>query len=196
MARPRKPKKTGRKPVPLNKRHVWTLAEIRERCGAETDDECWDHYTGMHGQEVKAEQNKRFPMVKHGGVMRVLLRRLAWLLAFGEDPPEGTKLVMAKCHNPRCQNPYHAKAMFEPQKCAIAAAKGNFSTQSRRMKIAAGRRAASKLDWDKVAEIRACTLPHKDEPWKKWGICLATYKRIRSYQTWVPQDSPMARMAA
>lgn len=183
--------KDGRRPVPLDKRHVYTLDEIRERCGAEDDSECWDHYVGMHGRPPQTEHNKRYPVVVHGGVVKVLVRRLAWLLAFGEDPPEGTFLVMAKCDNPRCQNPYHAKPMFEKQKCLRAAKRGAFGGIVRRKKIAATKQAAGKLanGMETAREIRADKTPWKEEPWKKYGISQTMFKRIRANKSWVDYEA-------
>ena len=188
--------KVGRKPVPLEQRHQWTLDEIRHRCGADNDTECWDHYVGMYGQEPRKEHLRRYPSVVHGGVMRVLLRRLAWLLLHGEDPPEGMVLVMTRCDNPYCQNPHHAVPMWEAQKCKRAAEKGAFSSPARALKIAARKQAKGKRNWDKVAQIRACTIAHKQEPWKLWDISETMWKRIRSYRAWKPADSPFLRMVA
>lgn len=194
--RPSRLKKVGRKPVPLKDRHVWTLDEIRARCGAEGDEECWDNYVGMHGQVPRTEHLRRYPLIVQGGVIRVMVRRLAWFLAFGEDPPDGTRLVMSKCSNPRCQNPHHAKPMFEAQKSQFAAAKGHFSSPIKAMRIAAAKQAQGKLNWDKVREIRACTIRHKDEPWKQWDISETMWKRIRAQRAWREASSPMTRMAA
>lgn len=198
---PSRHKKSGRKPIPLKKRHTYTLDEIRARCGAEDDEECWDNYLGMHGQVPKTEHNKRYPVVVQGGVVKVLVRRLAWFLAFGEDPPEGTLLVMAKCDNPRCQNPYHAKPMFEKQKCQIAGKKGSLSSLVKRKKIAAAKRAqVGKLanGMDTAREIRADKTPWKEEPWKRYGISQTMWKRIRANKSWIDYDNlgVFARMAA
>jgi hypothetical protein len=198
---PEQHKQDGRKPVPLSQRHVWTLDEIRARCGAEDNEECWDNYRGMHGKIPKTEHGKRFPAVIQGGVIKVLVRRLAWFLAFGEDPPEGSLLVMTKCDNTRCQNPYHAKPMFEKQKCQIAAKKGRLSSIIKRRKIAATRQARhGKLvsGMETAREIRADTTPWKQEPWKRYGISESMFKRIRANKSWIEYDNlgVFQRMAA
>jgi hypothetical protein len=194
-------KKMGRKEIPITQRHQWTLDEIMVRCGAENIDECWDEYTGMHGQRLGSEQARRHPAIIHGGVLRVQVRHLAWLLAHGEDPPEGVMLVMEKCDNPYCQNPHHAKPMWEKQKSVHRGAQGRMSNPSRSRKIAKTMQARhSKLanGMETAREIRADTTPAKEEPWKKYGICRRAYLNIKQNKAWVDyeQGGAFAAMAA
>lgn len=195
MTRKKLPEEYGRPGRPPGVHHSWTLDKIRERCGADDDEECWEDYTGMHGQRPTREHQKCFPSVMHEG-KRILLRRLAYRLAFPDKPLDGLFLVMSKCNNTRCQNPHHAKTMTESQKCARAADRGSFGGVVRCMKIAATKQAQGKLDWGKVAAIRADTTPAKQGPWKKYGISETMWKRIRANRSWRVIDNPLARMAA
>lgn len=192
----RKPPEEHKKPGrPAGVFTEWTLDMVKARCNAEDDDECWDRYEKQDGFIPSTEHQKRFAVVMHKGE-RIMLRRLAFKLAFPDVNIEGKAIVQLKCNNPRCHNPHHAKPLTERQKCKRAADRGSFSSATRSLKIAATKQEQGKLNWDKVREIRACTLPYKQEPWKNWGISETMWKRIRSHKAWKEISSPMARMVA
>lgn len=194
---PEEHKKSGRKPRPVEELHKWTLAEIMERCGANDEDECWE-WQATTGRPPKTEHGKRFACIKHGG-QRVLLRRLAWELKFGEEKPldPDKRIVMTKCDNPRCNNPTHARQLTEAQKCQRAAKKGSFSGYAKRAKIAATKRANdAKLTMEIARNIRADKRPSRIAA-PEYGINPSLYNRIRAGKAWVEFDSnPFARLAA
>lgn len=190
-------KRSGRKPLPKDQLHKWTLAEIMARCGIEPGEEdmCWE-WRGQSGKPPKTEHARRFTCVKHGGD-RVLLRRLCWELHTGEKPDPKLVLVMAVCDNPRCCNPAHAKQMTESQKSIRAAKKGSFSGWAKRAKIAAAKRAKdAKITMEIARQIRAD--PRSGETGAAdYGISKGLYNRIKAGTSWIEYDNnPFLRMAA
>lgn len=127
-----------------------TLEDIKARC--EEVGECWI----WQGTVLR----KRFPVAKANNET-LYPKRLAWAAHHGKPVPDGMCVVNrpAKCHDPLCCNPDHLAAVTKRQVLQQVVDDGKLHTTKTRAKIAAAKRAGSKLSDQAVHEIR-----FSDEP--------------------------------
>lgn len=91
------------------------------------------------------------------------------------------------CENDLCVNPDHIKTVYQNDHLRRASlrAKASGNNTLRSAKIAATKREkVAKLDWEKVAAIRASDKTH-GELSQEYGVCKAVVGRIKRNQSWV-----------
>lgn len=113
----------------------------------------------------------------------LMCRRVIWEATSGEAPKQGKRIIMT-CRDKHCLEFAHMAARTNKQIALLAAKEGKFSSIERRVRIAAGRRRNSKLDYDKVADIRACSTAA--EAARKHGINKTMASKIRRGESWAP----------
>ena len=126
----------------------------------------------------KARTVKGYGTVRVGG-RRLYAHRLAYCKANGLDYDDiKGKIVMHTCDNPPCCNPAHLKLGTHEDNVADRVAKGRSATG-----VAHG---LSKLDWDKVAEIRALSASGATQRGlgKLYGVASPTIHQILHNRTW------------
>jgi hypothetical protein len=174
--------KPGRKALPADQKKAWTLADIKARCLVTLTD-CWE-YRARRKKLVTSPRSEQAMKLKHRG-KSYLVRRLAWMLMHGAEPPAGKCLSPVKCGNQRCCNPMHAKPLTEAEKARMAVQRGSFSSPARRMAAAVAKQnaATAKLNAEKVRLIRGIQGP----AWKHapaFGISAGMFNRVRSRKSW------------
>lgn len=173
--------------LPQHQLRVWTIWELRDHCLI-TLRGCWE-WRLRPGIAPSSEHARRYVSVKHEGKVTTA-RRLAYELTHG-PVPDGMRVVPARCQNPRCQNPWHAKPMTESQKNKLAAERGAFATQERAEAIAKGKQASTRtgMTMEKADRIRRIT-GRADDHLDEFGICRAMFNRIRRNLAWIDPTLP------
>lgn len=158
-----------------------TLAEIESRCDEVGDCWIWRDATSQAG----------YPIMKRAGGPCLLVRRVVAELK--GDAPAPRQPVVTTCREKGCCNPAHVHTSTTQKVAKAAAKRGAFSSLSRRMKVAAAKRASpsAKLDMDKAREIRLSTKTGKDLA-QEYGVNVSVIKGIRQNKMWVDFHSPFA----
>lgn len=147
------------------------LAKIMARCVEEGECLLW---TGPMANGS--------PQVFVGGKPRCKQARRVVYEANKVPLRKGYSPVM-ECRNPKCLNWEHMKALTVKQIGVLAAQEGKFSTPERRAAITAGKRKAStKLDAQKAADIRSCATAQEGAT--KYDIHPSMASRIRRGEAW------------
>lgn len=158
-----------------------TLKEIHDRCDEVGD--CWIWKNSV--------SNGGYPTMKrHGGPCLYVRRVVATLKG---DEPKPRQPVITTCDVRLCCNPEHVKTSTTKKVARAAAKRGAFSSLSRRMKVAAAKRASpsAKLTMQKATEIRQSTKTG-NELAKEYGVNLSVIKGIRQNRMWVDFGGPFA----
>ena len=176
-------KRPGRAPMPLEARKRWTLSEIQSRCRV-TLSGCWEWICSA----AASEHERCSKQIEHAGQC-MGVRRVSYLLMYGSLPNDGRQIVPAKCMNPRCMNPAHARALTVKEKVAIAIKRGTFVTpeRTRHMAKAKQEKFGKLAEGMKTArEIRQIKGPAREHA-PKYGISASLFNRIRRGEAWKEQ---------
>lgn len=160
-----------------------TIDYLRERSDEVGDCWIWKRAAGKAGYPVMSRRS--------GG--DGLVRRAAARLAGLEPAPR--QPVVSCCGDKLCVNPAHMRLSTVKLVAKKAAKDGAYSRLPRRVKIAATKRAASKLTMADARAIRASTMRLADLA-KKHDVSLGTIKSIRIGRTWKDHASPWAGLGA
>lgn len=137
----------------MKKRAMDSLESIYGNCQGSPDDDCrlW-----------RGAMANRYPVStmrddsKASGQRQVHVRRRVWELAKGQPAPAGPRYVLiATCGHDRCVSEKCLKLVTKAQRLRQAAARGAYSSPAFRAKVAAAKRAGSKLSDAGVAELQA-----------------------------------------
>lgn len=158
-----------------------TLDEIKERCEEVADCWIWSNATSRGG----------YPIMKRYGHGCLYVRRV--VAEINGDAPEFRQPVITTCGEKLCCNPAHIQSSTTKKVAKAAAKRGAYSSLSRRMKVAAAKRASpsAKLTIEKAREIRLSTKTGKQLA-AEYGVNLSVIKGIRQNKMWVDFNSPFA----
>ena len=130
-----------------------------------------------------------YPIMSPRQTGESLVRRVAARLA-GLPLQQGC-LVVTSCGEKCCVNPAHMRLSDHKRVAAAAREAGAYRRLPRRAKIAAAKRASSKLTMEDARAIRASGERLRDIA-AAYGVSLGTIKSIRSGSTWREYGSPWA----
>jgi hypothetical protein len=150
---------------------VETLKAMTIECG-----DCWE-WQKYYGNKV--------PYVCHDGKMQSVRKVFSSLIGH-QYPPNG--FIIPKCENVKCVNPDHYKHQT-PSQMSRRIAKKTVQTVQKRMKIQKHKHESfSKLDWQKVDEIRASDMSaRKIAP--LYNVHPSLICRVRKGLAWVRYDN-------
>lgn len=157
-----------------------TLKEIHDRCDEIGTCWIWRDATSKGG----------YPIIKRGGPC-LYVRRV--VVELSGNPPAPRQPVITTCNDKLCCNPLHVECSTTAKVGQAAAKRRAFSSLSRRMKVAAAKRASpsAKLTMEKAREIRLSTKTGKELA-KEYGVHLSVIKGVRQNRMWVDFSSPFA----
>ncbi|WP_312463585.1 hypothetical protein [Comamonas sp.] len=157
-----------------------TLKEIYDRCDEVGTCWIWRDATTTGG----------YPIIKGGGRCLYVRRVVAELKG---EAPAFRQPVITTCNDKLCCNPLHVETSTTAKVGQAAAKRRAFSSLSRRMKVAAAKRASpsAKLTMEKATQIRLSTKTGKELA-KEYGVNLSVIKGIRQNRMWVDFSSPFA----
>ncbi|MDQ0035863.1 hypothetical protein J2W30_003631 [Variovorax boronicumulans] len=127
------------------------------------------------------------------GRSKINVRALV-LFAQGVDRIDGTMLGCS-CGNRKCVAPAHIRQRSHLQHAQYFGNRGAYSGPAKTAKMAATKRAKSKLDDEKVAAIRASTKSAKALS-AEFGVAASYITSIRAGLLWKDYSSPFAGLGA
>lgn len=165
-----------------------TIEEIRARC-QEGEGDCWIWQGACDGHGR--------PQIRHGGKAMPVRRVVAGLRQGKEVAPY--LVVAAKCQNLMCVSPDCAHITTTRGAAKMAAERGAYHSPAKTAKMAATKRAKSRISESLIEEIRAsqesCYVLAA-----RIGVSASHIKMIRRFQARRPSNNPFAglftRMAA
>jgi len=159
----------------LKKGQTHTLETIKER--SEEEGDCWLWQAATSGKR---------PMLRHDGIAINVRTYIAKHL---QKRNTSGRLVTMKCENLSCVNPDHIIILTRTQLQLRTVKRTNYaSNPARRQRIAAASQRLSKLDWNKVREIRSMEGSSQGIA-RKLGLWFSTVHSIRNHRSWV-EPSP------
>jgi hypothetical protein len=153
-----------------------TIEHIRLRCTCE-EGGCWIWNQVAH--------QGKYPVISIG-TKQHMVRRLVWKITRGSVSHR--EPVLARCEDDLCVNPAHLrKTTFS------ALRKGRKSSLARNLRIAEGKRAVSKINWNVVRTIRASDATNTALA-QEFGVSRETVARIRRHDSWKETTNPFAAL--
>lgn len=131
---------------------------------------------------------RNVPRTTLGGKAKTV-RRVVWSAMHGREPRKGFR-IQVRCSTPNCVDPacvverrYNEWAAGAPRPIAV------------RLKISTGKRSASHLTEEAIADMRASTLTQMELA-KKWDTTQTHVSKIVRQAAWRDYSSPFAGLGA
>ncbi len=167
----------------LNPDDQATVASIYEQCTEVGDCQLWTGGTTEGG----------YPRM-HNGTRQVTVRRVLAAMKLGR-PLTPREMASCTCGEIKCLEWDHIRVADISTIRAEAGAKGNYSHPTKGMRISLARRKVSKLNEQRVREIRASTDPSHIEA-VKHGVSPSMVRRIRAQDRWREIGNPFQGLGA
>jgi hypothetical protein len=159
---------------------IHTLADFRSRCHVDEDTGCWEWRAGRNGQ---GEPSMWLPLIRRRVAPGVAL----CVLLTGQEPPKG-EFWHGTCATRHCCSPLHRMPGTRSSQMLQPTVERSTTRAGR---IAAIRRAKSKLTEDDAAAIRNSseTLAVLAE---RYGVAMTHISKIRLGKAWARIEAPNA----
>lgn len=164
---------------------IRSIADVRLRCVAADDGECW-HLRTAHGK----------PQAKGGRVQRIWVHgrgsvsvtRAVWELAHGRPMPRGRRGVRM-CRTYDCANPAHIRALTHSDAQRVIIGSAATMSPRRKLQLMLVQRSRRKLTADQLHEIRHSEVSAAALA-RRWQISPTTINAVRNGVTYRDELAP------
>lgn len=174
----------------------FTIEDIKCRCHSSEPGECWEWRSTFLENGRRPVIAKRIDADKGRINKQFYARHVAMWISRGAKPELGLfRAIVTTCENDRCVNPAHLKVVSRSTVARKVGASGAFSTPAHRMKVAKGRRRASKLSEEAIRDIRGSSEPAKVTA-ARHGITAAYVYMLRRGEFRADFSNPFTQLVA